>query len=133
MGKLAARQWEAYTYARDNGHLKYVAKARQCEDFFAGLQWDERIRRKLVAEGKPVLTLNKTLSTVATVLGEQLANRADIAFLPAKGGNAETSEALASVFLQIGANNLLDWKESEVFADGIIQRKNGSHDARLLE
>ena len=36
----ASDVWVRYQYVRDNGHLDYVRKARQCEDFFSGLQWN---------------------------------------------------------------------------------------------
>ena len=126
----AIENFEAYVYARDNGHLEFIKKAKMCEDFFAGEQWEEAIKLRLQAQKKPVLTFNKTLSTVATILGEQLSNRADIAYLPSNGGNPETADALNVVFLQIQANNDIVWHESEVFADGVITSR-GFFDVRL--
>ena len=32
--------WWRYQYLRDNGHLKYTKKAKRCEKFLAGDQWD---------------------------------------------------------------------------------------------
>ena len=45
--QLARENWEKYTFARDNGHVDYVCKSKRCDEFFAGIQWDDIIARKL--------------------------------------------------------------------------------------
>jgi len=127
---LATENYERYCYARDNGHLDYVEKADKCERYFAGQQWDEVLRRRLERQGKPVLTINKTLATLASVMGEQIETRADIAFRPFRNGNEQTAEALSKVYLQISNANKLDWLESEVGADGFITSR-GFYDVRV--
>ena len=128
--EVAREQWRAYSFNRDNGHTIYVEKADLCEKFFQGLQWEERIRRKLKQQNKPVLTINKTLATVSTVMGEQIDNRADVAFKPFRDGTSETANALSKTFLMISNQNRLHWKESEVFDDGIIGSR-GYFDIRM--
>jgi len=128
--ELSYKTWMAYSYIRDNGHLKYVEKADKCERFFAGDQWDPNDRQRLERVRRPALTINKILSTVSNVLGEQINNRAEISFRPRSGANPETADALTKVFRQISDNNQLDWKRSDMFADGVIGSR-GFLDVRL--
>ena len=77
---LALQTWWRYQYLRDHGHLDYVKKAKKCEDFFAGLQWDKSDMELLKSQRRPALTINKILSTLANVTGEQIYNRTEVAF-----------------------------------------------------
>lgn len=128
--ELSYKTWTRYARVRDDGHTRYVAKADQCERFFAGDQWQEEDRAKLAAVQRPALTINKILSTVSNVLGEQINNRAEINFRPRSGAPAETADILTKVFKQISDNNQLPWKRSDMFADGIISSR-GYLDVRL--
>lgn len=128
--KKARDNYDRYSYARDNGHLKYLKKSQLCEDFFQGLQWEEKIRKALQNAGRPVMTINKTFSTINTVMGSQLQNRGDVTFRPSYEGNSQTAEALAKVYLQIMNNHSFDFMESSMFDDGII-RSRGFIDAGI--
>jgi hypothetical protein len=119
-----------YARVRDDGHSKYVAKADMCEKFFAGDQWRDADRARLEAVQRPVLTINKILSTISNVLGEQINNRAEISFRPRNGAPAATADVLSKVFKQISDNNQLDWKRSDMYADGVISSR-GFLDVRL--
>lgn len=128
---LAYEVWSRYAWLRDNGHLEYISKAMRCEDFFVGLQWDANDLALLKASKRPALTINKIISTLANVMGEQIFNRTDIAFKPRnEGASSEIADALTKVFMQIGDNNQLNWVRSDVFADGIIGSR-GFFDVRL--
>ena len=128
---LATEVWSRYAWLRDNGHLDYVKKVTVCEDFFAGIQWDKNDLALLKASKRPALTINKIMSTLANVLGEQIFNRTDIAFKPRNdGASAEVADALTKVFMQIGDNNQLAWVRSDVFCDGVIGSR-GFFDVRL--
>lgn len=128
---LASQVWNRYTWLRDNGHLDYVKKAAKCEDFFAGLQWDQNDLALLKAQRRPAITINKIISTIANVMGEQIFNRTDIAFKPRnEGATSEVAHALTKVFMQIADNNQLPWVRSDVFADGIVTSR-GFFDVRL--
>jgi hypothetical protein len=128
--ELCTKVWNRYTYARDNGHAQFVEKADKCERFFAGDQWTSADLVALKASGRPALTINKIISTVGNVMGEQIYNRAETSFRPRAGSPAEVAEALTKVYKQISDNNQLDWKRSDMFADGII-RSRGFLDVRL--
>jgi len=127
---LAKRQWEAYTRARDHGHLDYVEIAKQCDAFYRGEQWDEADMAALDDQGRPALTINTILPTVNTVLGEQSTRRADVQFKPRGNGNQEIADVLSKLYLQVGDNNKLDWLESQAFSDGLIQDR-GWFDVRI--
>jgi hypothetical protein len=128
---LATQVWNRYTWLRDNGHLDYVKKAAKCEDFFSGLQWDQNDLALLKAQRRPALTINKIVSTISNVMGEQIFNRTDIAFKPRnEGATSEVADALTKVFMQIADNNQLDWVRSDVFTDGIVTSR-GFFDVRL--
>ena len=127
---LAKRQWEAYTRARDHGHLDYVEIAKQCDAFYRGEQWDEADISALDDQGRPALTINTILPTVNTVLGEQSTRRADVQFKPRGTGNQEIAEVLTKLYMQIADNNKLEWIESQAFSDGLIQDR-GWFDVRV--
>lgn len=127
---LATKTWARYAWARDNGHASYVEKADKCERFFAGDQWESADRAALALVRRPALTINKIISTVSNVMGEQIYNRSETSFRPRSGSPAEVAEALTKVYKQISDNNQLDWKRSDMFADGIITSR-GFLDVRL--
>lgn len=127
--KIANENFDRYCYARDNGHLEFVNKADQCDAYFAGSQWSEATVNMLKEQGKPVLTINKVLATMAAVFGEQLDNRVDIGFKPGKDGSDEVAAALSKLFINIHNTNRMDWKESDVAADGFITSR-GFYDIR---
>jgi len=128
--ELAQKIWRRYVYSRDNGHTDFVKKADLCERFFAGDQWDPVDRAKLAAVKRPVLTINKILSTVSNVMGEQINNRAETSMRPRGGSPSEIADILTKVYKQISDNNQLAWKRSDMFADGIITSR-GFLDVRL--
>ena len=128
--ELAYKVWSRFARVRDDGHTKYVAKADRCEKFFAGDQWEPADRALLEAVRRPVLTINKIMSTVSNVLGEQINNRSEISFRPRSKGSEGVADVLRKVFKQISDTNQLDYKRSDMFADGIIGSR-GFLDVRL--
>jgi hypothetical protein len=127
---LSTEVWNRYQYLRDNGHNLFVEKADQCDKFFQGQQWSPIDLAKLKSQRRPALTINKILSTISNVLGEQINNRTDISFQPRTGSPSEVAEALSLVFRQIADNNQLDWLRSDMFTDGVITSR-GFLDVRL--
>lgn len=127
--ELARDNYAAYSYARDNGHLEFIDKATTCDRFFRGHQWDKSIRAKLENLGKPVLTINKVLPTIAAIMGEQLAHRADVAFRASTGGKPEVAEVLDKLWLHTTNVNNFDWIESQMAAEAFI-RSRGFIDLR---
>ena len=127
---IATNQFERYERARDNGHLDYVETAKKCDAFYRGVQWDPADVATLDDEGRPALTINTILPTVNTVLGEQSTRRADVNFKPKGNGTQQIADVLNKLYLHIADTNKLDWLESQVFADGLIQDR-GYFDVRI--
>jgi hypothetical protein len=128
---LANEIWIRYCWLRDCGHLEYVLKAKRCEDFFVGLQWSQEDLALLKQYRRPALTINKIISTLSTVMGEQIYNRNEIAFRPSnEKATNQVADTLTKVFMQISSNNQLPWVRSDVFSDGIITGR-GFYDLRL--
>lgn len=128
--ETARRNWERYQWLRDNGHHAFMQKADRCERFFRGEQWDEATLARLHNQRRPALTVNKIISTISNVMGEQIYNRAEIAYRPRSGAPEMTAETLTKVFKQISDSNQLDWARSDMFADGIITSR-GFLDVRM--
>lgn len=122
--------WMRYQFVRDNGHADFVKKADKCNNYFMGIQWDPNDIALLQAQRRPALTINKIISTISNVMGEQIHNRSDISFQPRSGAPVELAETLTKVFRQISDSNQLDWKRSDMFCDGIITSR-GYMDVRL--
>ena len=127
---LATRTFVRYAWCRDNGHQKFIEKADTCDRFFRGDQWRSEDLAALKSAKRPAMTINKILSTVGNVLGEQIRNRAEISFRPKSGAPAQTAEALTKVFKHISDQNKLDWLRSDMFADGVITSR-GFLDIRI--
>jgi len=127
---ITENQWLRYVYLRDNGHLDYIVKANKCDDFFLGSQWNAVDKSLLDQQRRPALTINKVLATISNVLGDQIQSRADISFKPTHVEGEDISNVLDVLAKQTAATNKLDWKESEVFADGVITSR-GFFDMRL--
>lgn len=119
-----------YERMRDSGHLEFLSKARQCEHYVEGVQWDPAVLAKVEAQGRPALTINKIFPSTMALMGEQLQNMVDIAFRPTASGHDETAKALDAVWLHVANSNMLDWIRAEVFDDGAITGR-GFYDMRM--
>jgi uncharacterized protein YlxP (DUF503 family) len=117
---LSSQQWYRYAFVRDQGHIQYTEKHDLCEKFFAGDQWKKSDKAYLNSVRRPALTINKIISTISNVMGEQIYNRTEIGYRARKGSKSDTADVLTKVFKYVADNNQLEWKRSEMFADGII-------------
>jgi hypothetical protein len=127
---IAKYQYDAYVRARDNGHNDYIEMAKKCDRYYRGEQWEAADVAALDDQGRPALTINTILPTINTVVGEQSTRRADIRFKPRGSGMQDVADVLTKVFSQISDNNKMEWVESQVFTDGLVQDR-GWFDVRL--
>jgi len=128
---LADDTWNRYQQLRDNGHQEFCAKFDKCKNFFIGKQWSAGDLAFLKAVKRPALTINKIMSTLSNVLGEQIYQRTDTAYQPRnQGATEEVADALTKTFMQISDNNQLPWTRSDVFMDGVFSSR-GFFDARM--
>ena len=82
---LASEQWIRFQYCRDRGHLEFINKADKCDKFFAGEQWLQSDLNALALQRRPAITINKIISTLGTLFGEQIYNRSETIFRPSSG------------------------------------------------
>ena len=119
--QVVNNQWARYERARDNGHDKFIAEAKQCNAYYIGDQWSEADRSKIESEGRPCLTVNMILSTVNAILGQNAANSAEFRFVPQAEGEEHTSGVMTKLCEAIKDANRYQWLEQAAFADGVIQ------------
>lgn len=129
---IATDNWRAFDRAVQAGHTDYIRIAKKCDRYYrgGGEQWDDDDRAKLEADGRPALEINMVLTTVNAMLGQHSAQRADFMFKPRRNAVAETAAVLTQLFDQILDNNKFQFKEREVFLDGIVEDR-GYFDTRI--
>jgi hypothetical protein len=127
---LAADQWERYVYMRDSGHDHFMHKADKCMRFFEGLQWREDDLERLREQRRPALTINKIISTLSTIMGEQIFNRMEVSFAPMNGAPSEMADVMNKLWTHTANANQLKWVRSDIFADGGITSR-GFYDVRV--
>lgn len=130
--RAAELNHKEYTRCKDNGHEEYLREAVLNDQFFRGEQWDAQDLQTLQDEGRPALTVNKILSTINTVCGEQRLTRADFSYKGATDALSGSAFALTKLANAVAEANRFDYVESEVFADGIIENR-GFFDLRMEE
>ncbi len=140
--QLVADNWQRYQYGVDRGHREYTQVAKFLDGFYLGGtyldgelqgdgQWLQDDLDYLAQEGRPAYEINETKPAVEAAIGYQIANRMDISYQPASGdATKDLAEVRSKVAMQIAANNKLHWIETDVFSDGMIQRR-GYYDVRM--
>jgi hypothetical protein len=131
---IAEQNWQRYTYGKNRGHRIYQLIALRNENFYlgGGLQWSQADLEKLRETGnRPAYELNGVMPAVNAAIGYQIHNRMDISYLP-RGGMADSELAVlrSKVAMQICDMNQFHWKETQVFADGLIEQR-GYFDVRM--
>ncbi|WP_067586419.1 hypothetical protein [Endozoicomonas ascidiicola] len=127
---VADTNYQRYVRARDHGHDEFLKMRIKSKDYYVGNQWEKEVRAKLEAEGRPALTINKVLSTVNVLLGEQLARRATFQAKVRKDSSNEQAQVVTKTLMQIAETNDFDNVESEVFRDGLMGGR-GYFDVRV--
>jgi hypothetical protein len=130
--QVAQDNWDSYVKDRDAGHSDYVEEAEKYDRFYVGGggQWEEDVRQKLEAEGRPVLEINMILSTVNAMLGEHSTQRGEIIYKPRVDASEETAAALTQVAMYVQDDNRYEFVEHQLVADGLIQDR-GYLDVRV--
>ena len=123
--ELAVLQWDRYQSGLTRGHQSFQTQAKVNENFYlgGGRQWLDEDKRILEEAGRPWLEENIIFSTVNTVLGYQTQSRMDIAFKPREVDDQDISDILSKLAMYLTDKNRYPWKESEIFADGLIQSR----------
>lgn len=129
--QVAQQNHARYVRARDNGHSDYVELAARLDGNYTGeKQWDEGVKAKLEAEGRPALTFNMILAVVNAALGEQLRRDVQVNFKPRRNASRDVAAVLNKLTMQILHANRYKYLEMQVAADGLIQDR-GYFDVRM--
>jgi len=123
--QTANNQWKRYMTALTRGHKSYETQAKINENFYlgGGRQWSDEDKKALDDAGRPWLEENIIFSTVNTVIGYQTQSRMDIAYKPREVDDQDISDLLSKLSMYITDKDKYPWKESTVFADGLIQQR----------
>jgi hypothetical protein len=123
---IARRNNERYNYVVQRGHTEYCEIARRLDDMYmgAGKQWLDADRQYLEENGRRPIEINEIFDAINTALGHQIANRVDISYRPrGMGADDDLATSLSKVAMQLADNNGYQFVETDVFADGIVQRR----------
>ena len=109
-------------FRRDaSGHEAWAALATTCTNFLESKQYTEEELIALKASGRPALTKNKIAPLHRLMMGFLEENDYEIKFMPGNDGSGtqQVAETLSSVAKQVEEDNDAEWKDSDVFQDGI--------------
>ncbi|MGE0723261.1 MAG: hypothetical protein AB7O45_02740 [Alphaproteobacteria bacterium] len=113
-------QFDVWT--RDNqGHREWARGAKEEQDFIDGKQWTEQDKAALEAQGRPALKWNRIAPLYNLLTGFYRQTRSEVRYLPGHDGAAtqEIADTLTHTGKQIQEVEQYQWKEAEVFQDGI--------------
>ncbi len=130
---LVRQNLDRFQYGILRGHRNYVETARTNDNFYlgGGLQWNEEDKTFLSSAGRPAHENNGIFPAVNTAIGMQLQGRVDISFKPRGGASdEEIAQTLSKVVMQVCDDIKYQWKETQVFADGMIEQR-GYFDYRI--
>lgn len=128
---IADNNWNAYTRARDAGHLDYVREAKMYDDYYWGQQWEQSVVKVLDEQKRPHQTINFILSTVNAIMGEYVRIRQEVGVTPVDAdATGETAEALGKIIRTILYDSHYKYQEKQMVMDGVIQDR-GFVDVRL--
>lgn len=105
-------------------HEDFVKTAKQCEDFVFGEQWSPEDRKENEDNGKPVLTINISLSTINAIYKEYSSISSDIT-TKAKGKAVQDESVILNKVIKgvMSQNNYSD-QEIDMFIDGITSGRS---------
>ncbi len=121
ISQVADDNWAAYYRCRESGHDEYVRKAKLCDAYYNGNQWDESAKAALEAVKRPALTINAVMPVVNALIGEQINQRAEITLRPKRHTTLDLAEVHTRLLHHILETNRYRYLETGVFTDGIIQ------------
>jgi len=97
-----------------------IKKGRESEEFYMGKQWEGDTPDKLKALDRACLTINRIAKYVEQLSGYQRQQRADIHYVPTKGGKQRAADVMNAVSKNILEQCYFAREESKVFEDMVI-------------
>lgn len=110
------KHWKASTT-----HLeKWHTEAKTCYDFVAGRQWDQEDIDTLTTQQRPVITFNRTGTTVDAVAGYEINGRQDVTFLPRTIEDSGPAEVESDANRYFRGECEAEDEESDAFYDVLV-------------
>lgn len=113
-------QYENYKYAYMNGHADWVARARRSFRYWNSQQWEDAVKARLNAEGRPAMTFNIVESLVRAMLGLHRALRNDVRYVPTYDASADTARVMDAIWLHTQQQNYFEFVETDAYQKGLI-------------
>ena len=115
---------ERYKHAKD-AWAEIHAEARIDDEFSAGIQWPEQVKKDRASEGRPCLTVNRLPQFIRQVVNDQKQNNPSATFIPQDDeADVETAKIYQGLNRHIEQNSRADLARDWAF-DGAARRGFG--------
>lgn len=123
--KLEIRQ--RYEAARSHAS-KWREEAREAFDLYAGKQWSEADRQKLIEQQRVPVTFNRVAILIDAVIGYEVNNRQETRYIPRTPGDAKVNELLTEAANYFRDACDAEFEESDAFRDMCISGMGWTND-----
>jgi hypothetical protein len=110
---------ERYEAARSHAS-KWREEAREAFDIYAGRQWSEQDRQKLIEQQRVPVTFNRVAILIDAVIGYEVNNRQETRYIPRTQGDAKVNELLTEAANYFRDHCDAEFEESDAFRDMCI-------------
>ena len=128
----ARANYTAFTRAFTAKHQAFLTKAKRCNNFYLGEQWEPGLKRALESRGFPALTLNQIYSIYNSIYDHYASQQVDfLVKARRRGASSATAEMLTRLIdIILDENNYHTSVEPQLFDDGNIETR-GFLDVRM--
>ena len=118
---------ERYEAARSHAS-KWREEAREAFDCYAGRQWSEQDRQKLIEQQRVPVTFNRVAVLIDAVIGYEVNNRQETRYIPRTPGDAKVNELLTEAARYFRDSCDAEFEESDAFRDMCISGMGWTND-----
>jgi len=103
-------------------HQRWLDHAKEELNFYSGKQWDDTTKSKLIAQKRPVLTLNYLRSLIRMLVGYEIKTRYELTVLPIDkyGGDDDVAVLLSRLLRFIMRINSSEYVFGDAYKFGLI-------------
>ena len=118
---------QRYEAARSHAS-KWREEAREAFDIYAGKQWSEQDRQKLIEQQRVPVTFNRVGILIDAVIGYEVNNRQETRYIPRTPGDAKVNELLTEAARYFRDQCDAEFEESDAFRDMAITGMGWTND-----
>lgn len=118
---------QRYEAARSHAS-KWREEAREAFDIYAGKQWSESDRQKLIEQQRVPVTFNRVAILLDAVIGYEVNNRQETRYIPRTPGDAKVNELLTEAARYFRDQCDAEFEESDAFRDMLISGMGWTND-----